>query len=45
MYKAPDYSDVDPSTEQFDYDKDESKTTLINDQVRVYKGGSWKDRA
>ena len=26
-------------------DKDESKTTLINDQVRVYKGGSWKDRA
>ena len=45
MYKSPDYSDVDPSTEKFDYDKDESKTTLINDQVRVYKGGSWKDRA
>jgi formylglycine-generating enzyme len=24
---------------------DEDFTTLINDEVRVYKGGSWKDRA
>ena len=22
-----------------------SRTTLISDEVRVYKGGSWKDRA
>jgi len=27
--------------------KDESntRTTLVNDNVRVYKGGSWRDRA
>jgi len=27
------------------YDKSNKRTTLINDDVRVYKGGSWKDRA
>jgi gliding motility-associated lipoprotein GldJ len=27
------------------YDKSSSRTTLINDDVRVYKGGSWRDRA
>ena len=27
------------------YDKSNKRTTLINDEVRVYKGGSWKDRA
>jgi gliding motility-associated lipoprotein GldJ len=27
------------------YDKSDSRTTLIDDNVRVYKGGSWKDRA
>jgi gliding motility-associated lipoprotein GldJ len=27
------------------YDKSNKRTTLINDNVRVYKGGSWKDRA
>ncbi|MEC4004588.1 gliding motility lipoprotein GldJ [Flavobacterium sp. SUN052] len=27
------------------YDKSSKRTTLINDDVRVYKGGSWKDRA
>jgi formylglycine-generating enzyme required for sulfatase activity len=26
-------------------DKDPSLTSLINDKARVYKGGSWKDRA
>ncbi len=26
------------------YDKSNSRTSLINDEVRVYKGGSWKDR-
>lgn len=27
------------------YDKSNKRTTLINDDVRVYKGGSWRDRA
>ena len=26
-------------------DKSDSRTSLITDEVRVYKGGSWKDRA
>jgi gliding motility-associated lipoprotein GldJ len=26
------------------YDQSNDRTTLINDKVRVYKGGSWKDR-
>ena len=26
------------------YDKSSNRTTLVNNQVRVYKGGSWKDR-
>jgi gliding motility-associated lipoprotein GldJ len=26
-------------------DKSNKRTTLITDEVRVYKGGSWKDRA
>jgi len=26
-------------------DKSNNRTSLINDNVRVYKGGSWKDRA
>ena len=28
-----------------EYDKSNKRTTLINDNVRVYKGGSWRDRA
>mgnify|MGYP003663583672 FL=1 len=27
-----------------EYDKNNNRTSLINDKVRVYKGGSWKDR-
>ncbi|MHA7941854.1 gliding motility lipoprotein GldJ [Formosa sp. 3Alg 14/1] len=27
-----------------EYDKSNNKTSLISDEVRVYKGGSWKDR-
>jgi gliding motility-associated lipoprotein GldJ len=27
------------------YDKSSKRTTFINDEVRVYKGGSWRDRA
>ena len=45
MYKSPSYADADPNKEGFQYDPSEDKTTLINDQARVYKGGSWKDRA
>ena len=36
MYKSPDLNNISDSGEE---------TTLISDQVRVYKGGSWKDRA
>lgn len=28
-----------------EYDKSNSRTTLIDNSVRVYKGGSWRDRA
>ena len=27
------------------FDKSNKRTTFINDEVRVYKGGSWRDRA
>lgn len=27
-----------------EFDKSSNRTTLINNEVRVYKGGSWKDR-
>ena len=27
-----------------EYDKSNKRTSLINDEVRVYKGGSWRDR-
>src|SRR5690554_1245196 len=27
------------------YDRSNNRTTLINDEVRVFKGGSWRDRA
>ena len=27
-----------------EYDKSNKRTSLINDEVRVFKGGSWKDR-
>jgi gliding motility-associated lipoprotein GldJ len=35
MYNAPIKTD----------DKDPSLTSMVNDKARVYKGGSWKDRA
>ena len=28
-----------------EYDATTGRTTLVDDQVRVYKGGSWRDRA
>jgi gliding motility-associated lipoprotein GldJ len=27
------------------YDRSEKRTTLVDDDVRIYKGGSWRDRA
>ena len=47
MYSAPDTPGVTIENGTKIYKKDESnkKTSLITDEVRVYKGGSWKDRA
>lgn len=46
MYNAPKnrvYSDKGKLVRN--YDKSNNRTTLIDDEVRVYKGGSWRDRA
>ena len=46
MYNAPKNSiskDADGNMIK-EYDKSNSRTSLINDEARVYKGGSWKDR-
>lgn len=47
MYNSPDHNVERDSTGALirEYDKSDSRTSLINDNVRVYKGGSWKDRA
>ena len=40
MYNSPNHgTDGDLA-----YDESDERTSLINDEVRVYKGGSWKDR-
>jgi gliding motility-associated lipoprotein GldJ len=47
MYNSPKHNvDVDDSTGALirEYDKSNKRTSLINDEVRVYKGGSWQDR-
>lgn len=49
MYNAPIHyvgPDAEDST-QMDrrYDESSKRTTIVDDEVRVYKGGSWKDRA
>ena len=47
MYNAPRHK-VDSDTFGNlvrQYDKSDKRTSMINDEVRVYKGGSWKDRA
>lgn len=45
MYNSPKHV-VEPGEEGLErqYDQDNSRTTLINDEVRVFKGGSWRDR-
>lgn len=48
MYNSPlhQVSASADSTKTLDrqYDQSSKRTTLINDEVRVYKGGSWRDR-
>lgn len=46
MYNAPQPKVFADSTGQLDrqYDKSSARTTLIDNKVRVYKGGSWRDR-
>jgi gliding motility-associated lipoprotein GldJ len=47
MYNAPKHNvSVDSLGKMVrKYDKNNKRTTLIDDNVRVYKGGSWRDRA
>ena len=46
MYNSPKHSINRDSLGNIirEYDKGNNRTSLINDEVRVYKGGSWKDR-
>jgi gliding motility-associated lipoprotein GldJ len=47
MYEAPKHSITADSLGKMDkkFDKSNKRTTLVDDNVRVYKGGSWRDRA
>jgi gliding motility-associated lipoprotein GldJ len=47
MYDSPKHLVTKDSLGNMDrqYDKSSKRTTLINDNVRVFKGGSWRDRA
>ena len=48
MYDSPKHQvSVDSASSEMvrKYDKSSKRTTLIDDNVRVYKGGSWRDRA
>jgi gliding motility-associated lipoprotein GldJ len=47
MYHAPKNTvQIDSSGNMIrEYDKSNNRTSLISDEVRVYKGGSWRDRA
>ena len=47
MYNSPVHTaGIGPDGEKdLQYDTKTGRTTLIDDNVRVYKGGSWKDRA
>jgi gliding motility-associated lipoprotein GldJ len=46
MYNSPIHSVSTSEEGDLDrqYDKSSTRTSLINDQSRVYKGGSWRDR-
>jgi gliding motility-associated lipoprotein GldJ len=47
MYDSPQHNVTTDSLGNMvrKYDHSSKRTTLINDDVRVYKGGSWRDRA
>lgn len=47
MYNSPQHSVETDSLGNLlkEYDKSNLRTTLIDNETRVYKGGSWKDRA
>ncbi|MDI1256535.1 MAG: gliding motility lipoprotein GldJ [Flavobacterium sp.] len=47
MYDSPEHNVTVDSLGNMvrKYDKSSKRTTLVNDDVRVYKGGSWQDRA
>ncbi len=47
MYDSPKHKIERDSTGKIirGYDTSNERSTLINDEVRVYKGGSWRDRA
>jgi len=45
MYNSPKHNiEYDSTGVVREWDKNNKRTSLINDEVRVYKGGSWKDR-
>ncbi|MFK5983257.1 MAG: gliding motility lipoprotein GldJ [Flavobacteriaceae bacterium] len=46
MYNSPKHHVFADSSGTLDrqYDESSTRTSLINDEVRVYKGGSWRDR-
>jgi len=46
MYNSPTHSVTADESGNLDrqYDESSDRTSLINNEVRVYKGGSWKDR-
>jgi len=46
MYNSPKHNVSIDSTGAIErqYDQDSNRTTLIDNEVRVYKGGSWRDR-
>ena len=47
MYEAPKHSITADALGKMDkkFDKSDKRTTLVDENVRVYKGGSWRDRA
>ena len=46
MYNSPEFATTSDSTGNIKPKYDDSeRTTLVSNEVRVYKGGSWRDRA
>jgi len=47
MYNSPKHNVTTDSLGNMvrKFDKSNKRTTMINDNIRVYKGGSWRDRA